>query len=151
MFHVTEAWHANNLCGVVGLLQRREASIARDRTTGAGAARPPKVPLAPPRPSAARQKRSRPPQTLFFVALCRQGHVSIHLITSSLRTSTAALPSLLPAWGFRAAASAQPTDPKSDRLLAGAGRKNQPLPPPPPPLWGGRVPSLASLVPTGVG
>ena len=34
MFHVTEASHAN-LCGDHRLLQRREAAIARGRTTGA--------------------------------------------------------------------------------------------------------------------
>ena len=64
---------------------------------------------------------------------------------TSLRSSIAALPSLLPAWGFRTA-STRPTDPKSDRLLAGAGRKCQP---PPPALRGGRVPSLATLVANG--
>ena len=128
------------------LLQRREVAIAR----GPGPPKRPQRdlwrPLVQPRPSPAPQKNPRPPQTQFFVVLYLQRHASTLHITSSLITSIATLPSLFPARGFRAA-SYHPTDPKSDGLLAGAGRKNQP---PPPALRGRRVPALASLVAIGV-
>ena len=66
-------------------------------------------------------------------------------IKSSVTSSTAALPSLLPVWGVRAALALS-SDPKGDRLRAGTVSQNQPVATTA--LRGGRVPSLASLVGT---
>lgn len=85
-------------------------------------------------------KQTRPPQPQYFVALYLQIHASNHHSTSSFRPSIAAMASLPAAWR---AASAHPIDPKSDRFLAGAGKKTQLAAAA---LWGGRMPSLAFLV-----
>ena len=58
----------------------------------------------------------------------------------------AASPSLLLAWGFRAA-PARPRNPKSDNFLAGAGQNK--LLPLAAAFRGGRVSSLASFVTNG--
>ena len=62
-----------------------------------------------------------------------------------LRRSIAVSPSLVPAWGSRAA-PAYPRDPKSDGFSCGAGKNNILVAAV---LRGGRLPSLASLVANG--
>ena len=94
------------------------------------------------RTPAVHEKTSGPRQTQFFVAMHLQRHASNHHIATSLRTSTAVLPSPLLMWGFMAE-SAHPTDPKSDRRFAGPGRKHQPAAAS---LRGGRARAVASLV-----
>ena len=100
-------------------------------------------PLVQPRPSAAPLKKSKPSQTQFVVLLCLPNHTSTKPVTTSLTSSIAVSPSLLPVWGF-GSALAQPRDPKSDSLagLAGAGENNLTAAAA---LWGGSLPSLASL------
>ena len=133
-----EASHANLSC-VVDCLT---AEIHHSRETG-----PPEQPqhevrrpLAQSRPSAVPQNFTRPSQTQFFIPLTGTDQV-----TTSLRSSIAVPPSLLPAWGF-GAASSHPRRPKSDSLFGGAGRSNRPFTAAP---RGGRGLSLASLVALG--
>ena len=97
-------------------------------------------PLAQSRPPTVPQKRSRPSQTHLFIPLCLPNRTSTDQVTSSLRSSIAVSPSLLPAWGLRAA---HPRDPKSDSLLSRAGKTSLPLAAA---LREGRAPSLASVV-----
>ena len=94
----TEASHAN-LSRVVDCFT---GEIHHSRETG-----PPEQPqrevrrsLAQSRPSAAPQKITRPSQTQFFIPLCLANHTSTDQVTTSLRSSIAVSPSLLPAWGF---------------------------------------------------
>ena len=143
MSHVTEAVHAY-LCGVVGCL-RGEKPPLRKVGPPEPSQRDLRKPSARPRPSTTPQKKSRPSQTQFFIPLCLPNHTSTNRVTTSLRSSIAVSPSLLPARGF-GAAPAHPRDPKSDSLLAGAGKNNLPVAAA---LRGGRLPSLASLVANG--
>ena len=143
MFHVSEAGHAT-LCGVVGCFRGEKPQL---REVG-----PPEQsqcdlrrPLAQPRPSVAPQNKSRPSQTHFSIPLCLPNYTSTNHVTSSLGSSIATSPSLLPAWGF-GAAPAHPRDPKSDSLLPGAGKSNLPVAAA---LRRARLPSLASLVANG--
>ena len=101
--------------------------------------------LAQSRPPTAPQEKSRRSRTQVFTRLCLPNHTSINQVTTSLRSSIAVSPSLLATWGF-GAAPAHPRDPKSDILLAGAGKTSLPLAAA---LRGGRAPSLASLVANG--
>ena len=68
------------------LVQSREAAIARGRTTGAVAVRPPKA-LSTSNLSAAPPKKSRPSQTRFFIPFCLPNKP----VTTSLRSSIAFL------------------------------------------------------------
>ena len=110
------------LCGVVGCFRSEKPSF---REVG-----PPEQSqsdlrrsLAQPRPSAVLQNKPRMPQTHFFVALHFQRQGRNHHITTSLRFSIGASPSLLPAWDFGVAPE-HPSDPKSDSLPAGTGKSN---------------------------
>ena len=138
MFHVSEAGHAT-LCGVVGCFRGEKPQL---REVG-----PPEQsqcdlrrPLAQPRPSVAPQNKSRPSQTHFSIPLCLPNYTSTNHVTSSLGSSIATSPSLLPAWGF-GAAPAHPRDPKSD-----SRQKNLALTAA---LRRGSVPSLTSLIASG--
>ena len=64
-------------------------------------------PRAQSRPSAAPPKITKPSQTQFFIPLCLANHTSTDQVTTSLRSSIAVSPSLLPAWGFGAAPATQ--------------------------------------------
>ena len=125
------------------LLQRRDRSISRGRATEAGVARGRTAPSTEyvDRPRRLK-KRSWPSQNQFFITLCLPNHTCTNQLTTSLRSSIAVSTSLLPAWGFEAA-PAHPRDPKSDSLLAGAGKTSLQLAAA---LRGGRAPSRASLV-----
>ena len=78
------------------LIERRGTTIGR--TTGA-AQRGLRRSLAQRRPPATLRKQSRPPQTQFFVALHLESFTTNYHITTSLRSSTAISPSLLPVSG----------------------------------------------------
>ena len=143
MYHVTEAGHTN-WCHVVGWLRGERPPL---REVG-----PPEQPqrglrrsLAQRRPPATLRKQSRPPQTPFFVALHLESNTTNYHITTSLRSSTAISPSLLPVSGGRVA-PVHPRDAYSHSLLVAAGENNLPLAAP---LRGGREPSLASVVAHG--
>ena len=88
---------------------------------------------------------STPSQTQFVIPLCLPNQTSTIQAMTSLRSSIAVYPSLLPAWGL-GAAPAHAGYPKIDSPLAGAGNTSLPLAAA---LRGGRVPSLVSLVTNG--
>ena len=93
--------------------------------------------LAQSRPSAAPQKITRPSQTQFFISLCLANNTSTDQVMTSIISSIAVFPSLLPAWGFGAApvtqdvpraiaSSAVPKQMAADRGAPGeeAGRRS---------------------------
>ena len=101
MFHETDAGHAD-LCGVVDCV-RGEILRSREATP----ARTPTAPSADrPRHPPQNQGRRRPS---FSILRCLPSHMSTYQVTTSLRSSPAVSPSLLPAWGF-GAAPAHPRD-----------------------------------------
>ena len=123
MFHVTEAGHAN-MYSVVGCL-RGEKPPLREVGPPEQSQRDLRRPLEEPRPYAAPNNKPRPSQTQYSIHLRIQNHTSTNHITTSLRTSIAVSPSLVPAWGF-GAALAHRRDAKSDSL-AGAGKNLLPV------------------------
>ena len=141
--HETQANHAN-FCLVVDCFR---GEIHQSREAGPLERPQPEArrPLAQSRPPTAPRKKSRPSQTQFSIPLCLPNHASTNHVTPSLKKLTTVSPSLVPAWGF-GAAPAHPSDPKSDRLLGGAGKTSPPLAAA---LRGGSAPSLASLVAKG--
>ena len=68
-------------------------------------------PRAQSRPSAAPQTSTRPSQTQFVIPLRLASHTSTDQVMTSLRSSIAVSPSLLPAWGFGAASATQERSP----------------------------------------
>ena len=101
--------------------------------------------LAQRRPPATLRKQSRPPQTQFFVALHLESYTTNYHMITSLRSSTAISPSLLPVSGG-GVAPAHPRDAYSHSLQAATGQNNLPLAAA---LRGGREPSLVSVVAHG--
>ena len=85
MFHVAEASHANLRC-VIDCLLGEKPSLREVGPTDQSQ-RDLRRPLAQPRPSVAPKQVSSPPQTKYFVAQHLRRHVSIHHISTSLRTS----------------------------------------------------------------
>ena len=139
MFHEGEATHAN-LCLVDCF--RAEIHQSRDAGPPERPQRDARRPVALRKPPSVPQKNSRPSQTQFFIPLCLPNHTSTNQGTTSLRSSIAVPPSLLPVWGF-GAAPAHRRYLKSDSLLAGASKTNLQRSAA---LRGGRALSLASLV-----
>ena len=97
MFHETEANFANLRFVFRGEIhQPREAGPPERPQCEA------RWPLAQRRPPTGPQK-TRTSQTRFFIARCLLNHTSTNQVTTSLRSSIAVSPSLLPAWSFGAA------------------------------------------------
>ena len=107
------------------LLQRWDPSISRGRATGLAAARRPTA-SSTEKTAHLASKHLRPSQTRLFIPLCLWNHTSTNQVTTSLRRPVAIPPSPLPVWGFGAPPT-HPRDPKSDVLLAGAGKTSLPL------------------------
>ena len=97
LFCVTEASH-ENLCHVVGWLRGEKPplwEIGRPEQPQRGLRRS----LAQRRPPATLRKQSRPPKTQFFDAQHLENCATNYYMVTSLRSSTAISPSLLPVSG----------------------------------------------------
>ena len=129
MFHVLAKTGHTNMCGVVGCFRGEKTPSQEAINTEAAAARPPtslstalKQPINRP-PAAPKQNQGRRKLSFSSRYTSKDTRATNHTprLLSELRY-VASSPSLLPGRGFRAA-SVYPTDPKSDRLLDGRGRK----------------------------
>ena len=107
MFYVTEAGHANR-CHVVGRL-RGEKPPLREVGPLEQPQRGLQRSLAQRRPPATLRIQSRSRQIKFFVALHLESYTTNYYMTTSLRSSTAIFPSLLPVSGS-GVAPAHPRD-----------------------------------------
>ena len=120
MFHVTKAGNGN-LCRVVGWL-RGEKSPSREAGPPEQPQHSLRRPLAQPRSAVAPKNNSRPSRIPFFRRAApptTREQPTHHEFPHNFDSYIAIAP---PRVGLQAA-SAHPTDSKSDKLLAGAGRK----------------------------
>ena len=109
----TEASHAN-LSRVIGCFTG-EIHHSRQRGSPEQPQREVRRPLAQSRSPAAPQKCTRPSHTQIFIPLCHVNHTSTDHVTTSLRSSIAVSPSLLPSWGCGAVGLRQPPKTSQER------------------------------------
>ena len=109
MFHETAASHAH-LGHVVDCFRGEMRHSRKAKRPSEQSQRGVRRPLGQSRAPAAPRKNTRLSQTQFLISFCLPNHTinsTDQVTTTSLRSSIALSPSLLPAWGLRAAQNPQ--------------------------------------------